>query len=309
MRRHSLILLFLALPAAAQARHALPGPHYVLCEARGNDVVATWDGLFIDATVHEAQILRDGEILASLKPEDVSYRDRGVAPGKHTYQVDVLLRGQDGGSQLLATRTCDVKVIFASGIQCAVLGGIALPPLTEISWNPVPKEHSIAGIDVERDGELIASLPPDAIGYQDHDITPGEHLYVVTATTGIVPVDPAGVVAEPPLVIGDCLVTFQPPRIGGFVRGDANADAKHDLSDAVFTLLFLFQGGERPACIKSADANDSGKLDLSDAVYTIGFLFLGTAPPPAPFPECGDDATEDELACEGFGPCFNPPPP
>jgi len=45
------------------------------------------------------------------------------------------------------------------------------------------------------------------------------------------------------------------------------------------------------------------KLDLSDAVYTLGFLFLGTAGPPAPFGACGADPTKDALECGGFPRC------
>ena len=78
----------------------------------------------------------------------------------------------------------------------------------------------------------------------------------------------------------------------GFRRGDSNADGTVDLTDAVFTLRSLFQGGEAPSCADASDADDSGALDLTDAVYTLQFLFLGGAvpPPPGPF-GCGSDST------------------
>lgn len=48
------------------------------------------------------------------------------------------------------------------------------------------------------------------------------------------------------------------------------------------------------------DANDDGKLDLSDAVFTLAHLFQGGAAPPAPGPEtCGVDPTADDLSYSG----------
>jgi len=55
--------------------------------------------------------------------------------------------------------------------------------------------------------------------------------------------------------------------------------------------------------LDAADADDSGKLDISDPIYTLGFLFLGGEAPPAPFGACGPDATEDALGCASFAPC------
>jgi hypothetical protein len=88
-----------------------------------------------------------------------------------------------------------------------------------------------------------------------------------------------------------------------FVRGDSNSSLDLDLSDAVHTLNFLFSGGPEPGCLKAADSNDSGFVDLSDAVYSLGFLFLGTPAPPAPFPTCGTEATEDEVTCNAYAGC------
>jgi hypothetical protein len=88
-----------------------------------------------------------------------------------------------------------------------------------------------------------------------------------------------------------------------FVRGDPNADSKHNISDAVVILSYLFTGGDRPTCLDAADTDDNGSLELTDAVYLLGFLFLGGPAPQAPFPECGVDPTADELTCESYSPC------
>lgn len=83
----------------------------------------------------------------------------------------------------------------------------------------------------------------------------------------------------------------------GFLRGDANADRKVDLSDAVSTLGYLFSGGDAPACLDAADADDSEAIEITDPIFLLGALFLGTKVVPAPFPGCGPDGAADDLGC------------
>jgi len=81
-----------------------------------------------------------------------------------------------------------------------------------------------------------------------------------------------------------------------FVRGDANGDRRLDISDAVFTLLTFFgPDAPSPSCLKPVDSNDDGGVDVSDAVYTLSFLFRSGPVIPAPFPDCGEDPTPDDL--------------
>ncbi len=91
--------------------------------------------------------------------------------------------------------------------------------------------------------------------------------------------------------------------IAQFVRGDANADERIDLTDGVFVLNFLFSGTDSPPCMDAADADDSGRILLTDAVYLLANLFSGGPNPAAPFPECGIDDTDDDLECALFAPC------
>lgn len=83
-----------------------------------------------------------------------------------------------------------------------------------------------------------------------------------------------------------------------FRRGDANADGKLDLADAVSILGHLFLSGPESDCPDALDADDDGKLDLTDAVRILRHLFLGAAELPEPFGRCGLDPTpEDGLGC------------
>ncbi len=43
-------------------------------------------------------------------------------------------------------------------------------------------------------------------------------------------------------------------------------------------------------CKAAADANNDEVIDISDAIYTLAFLFLESGKPiPAPYPQCGLD--------------------
>ena len=116
-----------------------------------------------------------------------------------------------------------------------------------------------------------------------------------------------------PIVGEDVVLILERGRGGGaaielfrniFIRGDSNTNGDVDLSDSVFTLNYLFLGGNELPCHKAGDANDDGILDLSDGVYTLNFLFVSRPPfLPAPYSGCAFDPTADELSCGSFEIC------
>ena len=83
-----------------------------------------------------------------------------------------------------------------------------------------------------------------------------------------------------------------------FLRGDSDGNSLVNLADAIFTATWLYSGGTAPSCMDAVDANDDGRLDISDPLYTLLYLFAGSAPPPIPFPLPGEDPTFlDNLGC------------
>ncbi len=92
----------------------------------------------------------------------------------------------------------------------------------------------------------------------------------------------------------------QPPEL--FVRGEANADGKLNVADAVAVLEYLFSGGSVP-CLAAADVNDDEQINIADAVALLGFLFAGGSQPPEPFEACGTDPTAGPLDCAHYPPC------
>jgi hypothetical protein len=84
--------------------------------------------------------------------------------------------------------------------------------------------------------------------------------------------------------------------------GDANADGRVDLSDAIFILENLFLGGPRPSCRKTADLDDNGSPEITDPIFLLNHLFLG-GPPPVEPGACRPDKTPDGLTCLSYPPC------
>ncbi len=89
------------------------------------------------------------------------------------------------------------------------------------------------------------------------------------------------------------------------VRGDSNSDGSIDIADPIHELLYLFESGAA-LCRDAMDVNDDGALDVSDAVYSLSFLFADGAAPPAPYPACGPDESDDasgNLGCGVYSEC------
>ena len=97
--------------------------------------------------------------------------------------------------------------------------------------------------------------------------------------------------------------TEPPPPAGiPFVRGDVDANARVELTDALVLLNHLFLTGIEPSCLASADIHGDGRLNLTDAVSLLNFLFLGSGIKPEPS-ECGQRGGASELSCGAFPVC------
>jgi hypothetical protein len=115
------------------------------------------------------------------------------------------------------------------------------------------------------------------------------------------------------LVVIDDGATRRPATEGGaveievtFIRGDANHDCMLDISDAVYAVAWLFQGGPGFPCQDSADTNNDGLLDLADPIYHLNYLFQDGPSPSIPFPLPGLDPDQDSLDCAVQASCAGP---
>jgi hypothetical protein len=64
-----------------------------------------------------------------------------------------------------------------------------------------------------------------------------------------------------------------------WVCGDANGDMTIDISDAVFTLFYIFNDGPAPDPLQAANNNNDCGVNIADVTYLWRYIFVG---PPAP---------------------------
>ncbi|MCZ6795448.1 MAG: CotH kinase family protein [Planctomycetota bacterium] len=92
--------------------------------------------------------------------------------------------------------------------------------------------------------------------------------------------------------------TYEGPDALPFVRGDADANGRVNIADAVVILRYLTRGDVAPSCEDALDGDDSGIVNLTDAIFLLNHLFRpGSSAPASPFPGCGEDGTKDSLTC------------
>jgi hypothetical protein len=90
--------------------------------------------------------------------------------------------------------------------------------------------------------------------------------------------------------------------VGMSAPGDDHpADELVNITDAIRIVRKLFEGSVLEFdCEKAADTDDNGVIEVTDAVYLLSYLFRGEPAPPAPFPDVGQDGTDDSLTCETY---------
>lgn len=68
-----------------------------------------------------------------------------------------------------------------------------------------------------------------------------------------------------------------------YLCGDADGNALVTISDAVYTINYIFSGGPAPNPLAAGDADCNGLVTISDVVYLINYIFSGG---PAPCATC-----------------------
>jgi hypothetical protein len=85
-----------------------------------------------------------------------------------------------------------------------------------------------------------------------------------------------------------------------FRRGDANADGRLSVSDALMMRRWLFNGDRAPTCLDSADVDDDSAVNIADFIHLLNYLFINGAHPPEPYLGTGQDPTPDEVPCHAY---------
>ncbi len=178
--------------------------------------------------------------------------------------------------------------------------------------------HATATISLAAPFEFLTAASPVQVLAVDLSVPSGVYGAITDAvpvtiafvdTCGTPPVQNVVLVGGEELAVRDVsensLELLVDPNVRNpFIRGDANADGRTDVGDAVWMIQELFLDGVTGTCTFSKDANADRRFDLSDVVYLIGYLFQHRfSPPSPPFPECGVVPDQLEEDCLSFPPC------
>jgi hypothetical protein len=149
-------------------------------------------------------------------------------------------------------------------------------------------------------GEEEVELPDFIVEAPDYHLQPGSPAIDAGTSEGAPDTDCEGTARPQGLTYDIGAYEFPGPFGPDFLRGDTNDDGAVDLSDAVYTLDWLFLGEPAPGCVAAANVNGDESIDISDPVSLLGFLFLGGTAPATPFPECGPPSLPPDFAlgCE-----------
>lgn len=149
-------------------------------------------------------------------------------------------------------------------------------------------------------GEAVYLFDRDGEGLVDALVFPPLPADVSFGRSGADPAQIGCLAVSTPGGPNASLVACPSPPVEEFRRGDANADGRFSLLDAL--TIFTFVPDELP-CADAADADDDGAVTVDDAISILKLIFLvGT--PPLPLPrECGPDPTRDDLPACGESAC------
>ncbi len=89
-----------------------------------------------------------------------------------------------------------------------------------------------------------------------------------------------------------------------FIRGDVSGEGIIDITDVIILQNYLYLGSSDINCMETADVDDSASLNNTDIIYLLEYIFNGGVEPPTPFPNCGEDQTEDSFDCEEYTACY-----
>ncbi|MFH1687350.1 MAG: hypothetical protein ABIE70_07495 [bacterium] len=68
-------------------------------------------------------------------------------------------------------------------------------------------------------------------------------------------------------------------------RGNVNGSVEDgiDISDLVFLVNYMFNGGDEPPCLEEANINGEGEIDIADLVTLVNYMFNDGVPPASCF--------------------------
>lgn len=284
---------------AKAADPGLTGEGGLECRVSGNDVALSWNIVFF-APIEAWRVWRDGVLIAQLEPGASSYRDPGVTDGEHLYELDAVNASPDpdlGSSDGVQRLARCVVVVGDFRLDCAVADN-----RVKIAWEPILIDILVTSLIVTRNGEVIATLPPDRTEFLDAVPGPGLYRYVVRAESG----------PGHSFLIGAC--TVEVPRTGFVCLVDPPRVivdwSRVPLPAVVIGSFLVVRDGEVIGMTRESRFVDSP--GIGEHHYRV-FALFGPEPIPEPLPADAEqvDGTWRLLVgeCKIFMPGDSVPPP
>ena len=185
----------------------------------------------------------------------------------------------------------NVSLINASSINCSDPNGCIYRYFLSVIFStsaPFTEVDFSAGVSIGTIKYLCEEPIPNLINalngsYWVTQILTSFTLSVVTYNNGT-----EGFISSPS-------VDHSLTRANSFRRGDVNASGFINITDAMLIFFYAFLG-DPISCLDVADVNDDGAIDISDPIYILVDLYEGGPGPPPPN-SCGIDPTPDALDC------------
>ncbi len=235
-----------SISAAVDCEVVAPGAPFDLARsAEGPQVTLTWQN---GDAYSEVKVLRNGEVLASLPGDATQYLDQTAQAGQ-TYEYEVV--GVIDGN-LSAPAACSISLpLPPENLACETVGATV-----RLSWTlPGPA----AGVEVLRDGQVVAQLPGDATTFEETVSVPGTYEYGVRTVQG-------AAISE----LASCTIsTIAPP-------GDLSCSSRAGTVSITWTVpagyqeLKLYRNGELVAALPGDQTGyEDGPLGPGDYEYEI----------------------------------------
>ena len=264
---------------------------------QGNAVLLEWT----QVAAAEVDLFRGATLLSTQNgvAGANSYLDEGVSAETHNYSAEET-GGQDLGSQsqdVIAERDTDGFFNDVSVFSCAQSTGEDCEIIIDVTTGvPLGDTYQVfidGVLQHQFDGFFEGSLTSE-------NLNAGERCATVYAFRNSL--EFAGPNGERGRYRGNAVETccdIECPGSPGssFIRGDVNNEGAVDISDAVYLLANLFNGGPAPPCEEAAFINDTpgspeADKDISDAIFILGTLFTGGPTPEGWIDSSGDDVPD-----------------
>lgn len=240
-----------------------------------NRVDLAWNASTDNDAVESYTVYRDGTVVDSVPGGTRTYVDTNVnAQRSYSYAVDAVdpAGNRSPTSSPVSVRPPDEQPPELPDPFDVVLVG---PTTVAVRWGASTDNVGVVAHRLYRDGVLLATLPPDAVAYDDDSVTVGTtYTYSITAS------DAAGNVTEP--VTGTVTVPggggdTTPPTVPGSVTATATGETTISVEwapstdNTEVTGYELFRGSTSVALVSGSTTNwlDSGRSPGTTYAYQV----------------------------------------